>query len=91
MTFPVEEGTTKPVMTEVSLPPDTGVGEAELEFTVTSAGETENYKVTGNLPPYEEKLLLEAMRKWKFQPATRNGIPVTLPGKVTYFVKAPVR
>jgi TonB family protein len=86
MTFPSDEGTATPVMTEVSLPPDTGDGKAELEFTVTPGGETENYKVTGNLPPSEEKLLLEAMRDWKFRPAIRNGGAVSIRGKVTYSV-----
>ncbi len=87
MIFTKEPGITPPAVTELEMPPFSSPGEAALEFTVTEQGDTENYKITSNLTSADQKLLLEAFRKWRFRPGTRDGVLVPLRGTVTYTVQ----
>jgi len=86
MVFTKEQGVIPPAITELDMPPFSSPGEATLEFNVTEQGDTENYKIISNLTSADQKLLLEAFRKWKFRPGTRDGVTVPLRGTVTYTV-----
>jgi TonB family protein len=47
-----------------------------LEFTITTAGTVESATLVKHIDPFYDALLLSAARHWKYQPATRNGVPV---------------
>lgn len=53
-------------------------GTVLLQLTVTSEGEARDVKVTKSLTPDLDQKAVEAVRSWKFKPATKNGKPITV-------------
>jgi TonB family protein len=49
-----------------------------LELIVTRDGLPEDIKVVRSVGPALDNKAIEAVRKWKFAPATKNGKPVTV-------------
>jgi hypothetical protein len=47
-----------------------------LEVVITKTGTVASAKLIKNLDPAYDVLLLTAVRQWKYQPATRDGVPV---------------
>ncbi len=57
-------------------------GTVVLELIVTPNGLPEDIKVAKSLGPELDKKAIEAVRKWKFAPATKDGKPVAVRIKV---------
>jgi TonB family protein len=53
-------------------------GEVLVEFVVSSTGSVAESKVIRSTHPAFDEPALEAIRKWKFEPGTRNGEPVNI-------------
>lgn len=66
-----------PIDTPAPLYPSSHAGDhaVAVEVTVTRDGGVEDAKVLSGEPPFSE-LALEAVRTWRFEPATRDGQPV---------------
>ena len=61
-------------------------GVVYLRFTVTETGETENIELVGSFPPgVFDDASIRAVRRWRYEPATRDGIPVRREGVETRF------
>jgi periplasmic protein TonB len=53
-------------------------GEVELSMIVTAEGTVRDATVTKSLDKDLDKKALEAVAKWKFEPATKDGKPVAI-------------
>lgn len=53
-------------------------GVVTLSLIVTPEGSVRDLKVTKSLDQYLDKQALECVSNWKFQPATKDGQPVTM-------------
>jgi TonB family protein len=53
-------------------------GTVVLELIVTKEGQTRDIKVTRSLSPGLDKKAIEAVSRWKFDPATKDGTPVAV-------------
>ncbi|WP_203292170.1 energy transducer TonB [Maricaulis parjimensis] len=61
-------------------------GVVYVRFDVTADGRTENVEVIGSFPPgIFDDASVEAVRRWRYQPATRDGEPVPHQGLETRF------
>ena len=70
------------------MPPDPTYDEASrkaklngfvvLSLVVTPEGNTKDIKVTKSLSPGLDRKSIEAVSKWKFAPATKDGKPVSV-------------
>lgn len=74
-------GVVPPVAVRPQLPSDlpAGLTDAEIgrvELTIGIDGLVEVAKIVGTPPTIHESMLLSAAKAWRFQPATRNGVPV---------------
>ena len=58
-----------------------------LEGTVTTDGAVTDLKVLKASSPYMITNALEAVRDWRYLPATRNGSPVACPIKIPLFIE----
>ena len=47
-----------------------------LEVVIAQTGTVDSAKLVKRIDPYYDALLLNAARRWKYQPATRNGVPI---------------
>jgi TonB family protein len=47
-----------------------------LELAISETGETENFAVLKSLGPAIDVAAIDAVKKWKFAPATRDGKPI---------------
>ncbi|MCA1563026.1 MAG: energy transducer TonB [Acidobacteria bacterium] len=47
-----------------------------LEIVITKTGTVGSAKLIKRIEPFYDTLLLTAARQWRYQPATRNGVPV---------------
>jgi len=54
-------------------------GVVALRFTVDTEGNTADIQVTKSLGTGLDEKAVNAVRKWKFKPATRDGVPVSEP------------
>jgi hypothetical protein len=54
------------------LAPPSGV----IEVVITKTGTVASAKMIKQIDPGYDVLLLNAVRQWKYQPATRNGVPI---------------
>lgn len=52
-------------------------GRVVVSFTVTSSGDVADAAVVSSTQKRLEKPALEAIRKWKFAPAVKSGVPVS--------------
>lgn len=57
-------------------------GTVLLQLTVTPEGEARDVKVTKSLSPDLDQKAVEAVRSWKFEPATKDEKPITVAIKV---------
>jgi protein TonB len=55
-----------------------GKGTVLLELVVHSDGLPSDVKVSRKLSPEFDKAAIEAVKKWKFSPATQDGKPVAV-------------
>jgi tetratricopeptide (TPR) repeat protein len=55
---------------------ETQTHEGILAIVIDETGAVTEVTVLGNLPPAYRELLKRAAGSWRFQPATRNGVPV---------------
>lgn len=53
-------------------------GDVVLGLVVTSKGEVKNLHVTKSLGSGLDEKAIEAVRQWKFKPATKDGKPVSV-------------
>ncbi|HEX7423757.1 MAG TPA: energy transducer TonB [Terriglobales bacterium] len=53
-------------------------GEVQLSMIVTSDGKPKDIRVTKSLGPDLDKKAIEAVKTWKFDPATKDGKPVAV-------------
>lgn len=52
-------------------------GVVEVAFTVTSAGTVANTSIVESTPPgVFDRAALQALREWRYEPRTENGVPV---------------
>lgn len=51
-------------------------GESEIDFVVTKDGRVVETAFSTPLDPALKESVLDATRKWRFQPAVKNGVPV---------------
>lgn len=58
-------------------------GSAKIKFVVDERGRVSQAKVARSSNPVFEGPALQAVRKWRFEPATRQGKPVKFPYSVT--------
>lgn len=64
-------------------------GYVVLSFTVTAEGRTSNIKVTDSQPRRVfDRAAIDAVERWEFKPATRNGEPVdiTLTNRINFIL-----
>ncbi len=59
-------------------------GVVAARFTVDSEGNTADIQVTKSLGMGLDEKTVNAVRKWKFEPATRDGVPVPAPMTVAF-------
>jgi protein TonB len=52
-------------------------GTVKLSFVVTSKGEVTDIKVANSVGSGLDEKAIEAVRSWKFKPATKDGQPVS--------------
>jgi TonB family protein len=52
------------------------VGSVRVEYTVNERGETEDVRVTRSAGEILDAAVVGAVRRWVFQPATKNGVKV---------------
>ena len=57
-------------------------GRLMLRFTVTSNGTPKDIRVSRSLHPLLDTAAVRALRAVRFQPATQNGLPVSMPTKL---------
>jgi TonB family protein len=57
-------------------------GTIELKVTVDASGDVDDARVTNGLGSGLDEKAIEAVRKWKFKPGTKDGTPVTSEIKV---------
>lgn len=57
-------------------------GQVLIDFTVDTAGKVQNPVIFQSDNPAFDEPALEALRKWKFEPGTRDGKPVALQQRV---------
>jgi tetratricopeptide (TPR) repeat protein len=55
---------------------ETQAYEATLILVIDQTGRVTSVNMTGTLQPSYSSLLRDAVNQWKFQPATKNGVPV---------------
>ena len=53
-------------------------GNTTLEFVVDARGLPQHIDTLGLVSTEARELVIGAVRKWKFTPATRHGIPVSV-------------
>ena len=64
--------------TDPVLPTDVpGHGLVVLDVVLSRSGQIEDARVRRSFRPDFDKACIEAVRQWRFQPATQKGIPVT--------------
>jgi hypothetical protein len=79
---PEDPDVVPPVAISQGLPPwqrtdhETLAYEATLIFVIDQTGRVTSMNVTGTLQPSYYSRLRDAVNQWKFQPATKNGVPV---------------
>jgi len=52
-------------------------------FTVSEAGEVQDLEVEGDPPAYFERATRRAVGRWRFEPVTQDGKPVSVRTRVT--------
>lgn len=55
-----------------------GAGPIELRLIVGSDGQPRDVKITLGISPELDQAAVEAVKKWKFKPATKDGRPVSV-------------
>lgn len=79
---PEDPGVVPPVAISQALPPwqrttrETLAYEATLIVVIDETGRVTSVNMTGTLQPSYYSRLRDAVNQWKFQPATKNGVPV---------------
>jgi TonB family protein len=78
---PNDPGVVAPVIVHQSLPPfpaQTRVisGQGGIEVLIDATGAVEAATMLGSVSPLYDRLALAAARKWQYQAATLNGVPV---------------
>ncbi len=53
-------------------------GVVRISTVVTTEGQPSAYRVVSGLNAEEDKTAVEALKKWKFQPGSKNGRPVNV-------------
>jgi len=60
------------------------VGDVIIEITIDSVGNITDMKVLHSFNPAVDQMVLSALEKWHFLPATRNGVPIPSKQDVHY-------
>lgn len=80
---------TGPVAIRQDLPPWQSSGTSRVEFSgtirvmISAAGTVESAEMVASVHPTYDSLLVNAARKWLYQPARRNGVPMPSEKTVT--------
>jgi TonB family protein len=53
-------------------------GVVRISTVITSQGEPSAFRVVSGLNAEEDRTAVEALKKWRFQPGTKNGRPVNV-------------
>lgn len=70
----------RPISTAVPAPPDTVNKQlkVKISFVVTPDGSVADVKLLKRSTPEFDNYAVDTVRKWKFEPATKGGIPVAV-------------
>lgn len=79
--------TAEPAVENRDLAPGTD-GNVVIEITIDKAGNVVNEVVIASLGATVDAKVLAALEHWRFQPATRNGMPIASMQDVIYHFKA---
>ncbi|MGJ8563101.1 MAG: TonB family protein [Alphaproteobacteria bacterium] len=60
-----------------------------LRYDITETGQTSRIRVTSNGTAALEQAAMQAMRKWRYSPATRNGVAIALTDQTHSFYLSP--
>lgn len=82
VTAPVLLSRVEPLYTEVARKARI-TGSVTLETTIDANGDVRDVRVLKSLPFGLDQSAIDAVRQWKFRPATRNGRPVSVLFKLT--------
>jgi protein TonB len=63
--------------------------EGEIEVSVAADGSVESARITMSIHPAYDTILLEAAKSWRYEPATRAGVPVAVKKRVRVQVQIP--
>ncbi len=83
--FRTDPGVSRPAVKRADFPKGKphASGAVELRFTVDEHGEPKDLPVAESGAPFESELV-EAVRKWRFKPAMKDGTPVAVPASFTF-------
>jgi TonB family protein len=82
VTFDSPEGTARPILTAAPYPPMYSAigatGSVALSFDVASTGAATNLHIIKSSDPASESEVIRIVRGWQFQPAVKDGRPVSV-------------
>jgi TonB family protein len=58
------------------------VGTVEVALEVQADGKAHNAQIVRSLDPGLDQSALDAISQWRFQPGTKNGLPVTVEARI---------
>ena len=83
--FKPDPGVSRPTVKHAEFPKGKpqASGSVELKFTVDEHGEPKDLLVAKSDAPFESEVV-EALQKWRFKPALKNGTPVAVPASFIF-------